>query len=234
MGDTGNQKGCATGLSLRGLSANWTRSNFGAGVSPPAAAAAGAVGSTGQRWADYDAAKAAEQALRQVLGVPNTDGSWSAGAAKHKPISGYHTPTSMMLDAGTDKENNLGGMAPPAPPAWASGLVSPSLAASALHSHRPSAPASGARTPTHTEFPRSTLGTDYLQRSMANSTMAPQPLHRGGAPPASIATPLTSSRMNHYIVHFPPSNAMKWATAVEITDMPQIPARRLQPHKTHP
>lgn len=64
---------------MRGLSANWTRSNFGAGVSPPAAAAAGAVGSTGQRWADYDAAKAAEQALRQVLGVPNTDGSWYVG-----------------------------------------------------------------------------------------------------------------------------------------------------------
>lgn len=64
------------GLSLRNLSAGWTRANFGSGVAPPPAAAAGGVGSTGQRWADYDAAKAAEQALRQVLGAPNSASSW--------------------------------------------------------------------------------------------------------------------------------------------------------------
>jgi len=177
--------GAGHGLSLREMSASWTPLRASTSNAPssggfPSAGASSSIGSTTQRWHDYDTAKAAEQALRQVLGAPQTDTTnWTVGLAKQRPMSGYHTPTAMMLHSsiaeGKENQSNgyhhlsATGTHTPIPPAWASGFMSPQAVASSFASRVQSIGPSGTHTP---QLPTasSILGADFINRTFKSPT----------------------------------------------------------------
>jgi len=117
---------------------------------------AASIGSTKQRWQEYDADKAAEEALRTVLGASATPyGPNGFASGKHTPMSGAHTPTAMLLLAskgskggthfvpGISTEGHLS-TGRPSSYSMASGLLSPTF----ISSSKGTPAGSGSQTPT--------------------------------------------------------------------------------------